>query len=108
MSATHNLLINLRNKLYAHRDALDFKPFAFHSSVVVARINCKFISTKTAILHVTHSHSSERYPGNLPKVIELCHLQNERADAEIKKLLKIITNDKKYSAGTYTVGVDFP
>src|SRR5882724_3014077 len=33
MSDTHNLLINLRHKLYAHRDAQAVKSFTLHSSV---------------------------------------------------------------------------
>jgi hypothetical protein len=107
MDAIHNLVINLRNKLYAHRDALDFKPFIFHSSVVVDPYKLQIRFEENGDF-ACNAHAPEMYPAHLPVLIKLCHLQDERADVEIKKLMKLIANGKKYPAGIYTVGVDFP
>jgi hypothetical protein len=107
MKETHDLLINLRNKLYAHRDALDSKLFTYHSSVLVEPYKLQIRFEENGDF-ACNSHAPEMYPANLPRVAQLCRLQDERAEAEIKKLLKVTTKGKKYPAGTYTVGVDFP
>jgi hypothetical protein len=108
MRETHGLLINLRNKLYAHRDALVSESFTLHSSVLVEpyKLQIRFEEDGGFAFN---SHAPEMYPANLPSIARLCGMQNERANAEIKKLLPVITKGKKYPVGTiYTVGVDFP
>jgi hypothetical protein len=102
----HSKLVDMRNKLYAHRDFGGAQKFTIEPSgpkpyQVLVRIDLNGIPWFSP-------SAPEMNPQLLPEVVRLCRFQENRATSAVLDLLPHLQNGKKYPPGSYTLGVDFP
>jgi hypothetical protein len=104
---THDKLLRLRHRAYAHRDAL---AASFFTSATGALVDCYKLRVRVendGIISLC-SNAPELNPENLPNIVALCALQSERASDAVAKLLRSVMKRKSYPPGTYTWGSGFP
>lgn len=104
---THAKLLRLRHQAYAHRDALAGASF---TSAEPGGANCYKLQVRVENSGTVSlcSNAPELNPENLPNIVALCALQNQRVEDAVVKLLRTVMKDKKYQPGTYTYGLGFP
>jgi hypothetical protein len=108
MQETHDKLIDARNKLYAHRDAAAARSFIYDNASPRVPYQVRVELRKGETSFTAFRGVPELNPTILPFIIRLCDLQIERVRVEVSRIIPIMTADKTYKAGIYTVGIDFP
>ena len=103
----HSKLIDIRNKIYAHRDVDGVSAFTLDPSATA--VPYQLLVNINAAGELAFSPSApELNPQLLPAVIRLCRVQENRAIAAVLDLLPHLQKGKIYPPGRYTLGVDFP
>src|SRR5205823_1087801 len=107
LADTHRKLLALRDAMYAHRDKSKSFTRSGQTATPLYQLQIRFENADNTAIACS-SNAPELNPANLPNVVKLCEFQSNKIQTEISKLLPNITGGKRYSPGTYTVGVDFP
>ena len=102
---THAEMIKCRNSIHAHQDLLaqsQISPECGSTSPVLS-ITFEPPNSCAIIPRVLELH-----PDSIPNVAALCMFQQSRIADAIETSWEALTDGKTYTAGTYTVGQDFP
>jgi hypothetical protein len=104
---THDDLVEGRNRIYAHRDLL-----TGHELISISATVDDIATVKIEIRPdgFTAYASEPQWPcERLKEVIELISLQRARLKNDIgEKVVYLMSGEKKYRAGEYILGKDFP
>ena len=108
LQETHDLLIEMRNKVYAHRDVLAAKTFKYEDSRRPDPYEVRLEIREGEPGFTLFPNIPDLITSHLPFIIRLCEFQIERIGDEFRRILPLMTTGKNYQAGVYTIGVDFP
>lgn len=107
LQETHDKLLKARNEVYAHRDVNAANSFVYDSSPPQSPYQLR-IEIKDEGGIIALPSTPDLNPEILSFIVRLCDFQSQRVVAELGKILPLITGEKKYKPGIYTVGIDFP
>jgi hypothetical protein len=102
LTEIHKKLLQFRDKLYAHRDALDANVFTRHpsNSADLYQLQIRFDDGGN---FSCCSNAPEVNPEHLPTIVKLCDLQAAKVNRAVVELLPHLTKGRKFKPGTYTI-----
>jgi hypothetical protein len=101
LKKTHDELIALRKKVFAHHDATDkIQPYVTMLEFGVDKNGTYYIRPDTNVPQVTVD--------SIPQYSQLLRFQIERVEWATDCIIKSMGSGKKYTLGWYQVGLNFP
>ena len=103
---THADIAGGRNWTYAHRDLLNSSQLLAtpEDQQALSEVILEFTKGPTTI----YTSEPGWHPEALFRIRELCEFQSSRASTEMRPLVLAVAGTKKYKAGKYVLGRDFP